>query len=87
VIKVFDLCWEPWYLRCSYYGNFGLHLLQLINGFIDILIIYLSVKISKKVDCALMINHFGWPRLNPREVNPIFSESIQCLLQNARFVI
>ena len=87
MIKVFDLSREPRDLRCPDYSDLSLHSLQLIDGFIDILIFYLSVKVSKKVDCALMINHLWWPRLDSREVDPIFCENIQCLLQNARFVI
>jgi hypothetical protein len=61
VVEVFNLSWEPWHLRCSHYGNFSLHSLQLIYSLIDMLIINLSVKISEKVDCALMIDHFRWP--------------------------
>ncbi len=87
MIKVFDLSREPWHLRSPDYSDFSLHPLQLIDGFIDILIFYLSVKVSKKVDCALIIDHLWWPRLDSREVDPIFCEDIKRLLQNTWFVI
>ncbi len=87
MIKVFDLSRTPWDLRCPDYSDLSLHPLQLINSFIDILIFYLSVKVSKKVNCALMINHLWWPRLYSREVDPIFCENIQGLLQDTWFVI